>query len=363
MGRLIIMALGIALSFSLLAGADTAPVTVTITQKTPIETLAQDGSVTGVSEATVGARMKLVSADGSQIILEDEHGTRYRMAQSSTDYQPPPVASSPATNNASPATAAAVVANPVVKPSPPANPSPSPSGNPLPGPPNNPSTAIPSQNQEQPLAAGPVFTVTLGDREKSGEMSVWPQGGVPDRPLLIVAHGHGGTGPHEIQGWLQIAKSHRFTIVCPTFLSSVNASFLKDDDPYFAACLSWIKDNVQYNKDWVFMTGFSGGGFPTWYLASKRPDFFHGLFFQSCNFAGNYYGLSLDRWFNKPLKLIWGSQDLPDIPVQNGQAVEILKTAGCQDYTTEIVPGGHHQEHQDMVVSWMEQNLAEPTSN
>jgi poly(3-hydroxybutyrate) depolymerase len=194
-------------------------------------------------------------------------------------------------------------------------------------------------------------------------MSVWPQGGVPDRPLLIAAHGNGGAGPKEIKGWLRIAKEHRFTIVCPSFLSSVRAGSLPEDEPYFEACLRWIKDNLQYSSDNVFMAGFSGGGFPTWYLATKRPDFFHGIVLQSGNFAGGYYDLNLSHWFHKPIKLIWGSQDLADIPIQNGQAVEMLKSEDCKDFTTEIVPGGHHQEHQDLVVNWMEQNLAAPASN
>jgi hypothetical protein len=41
----------------------------------------------------------------------------------------------------------------------------------------------------------------------------------------------------------------------------------------------------------------------------------------------------------------------------------MLKSEDCKDYTTEIVPEGHHQEHQDLVVSWMEQNLADHASN
>jgi glucosylceramidase len=72
-----------------MAGADNVPVTVTITKQTPIETLALDGSVSGVNEATVGTRLNLVSADGSQIILQDVQGTHYRIARSATDYAQP----------------------------------------------------------------------------------------------------------------------------------------------------------------------------------------------------------------------------------------------------------------------------------
>ena len=360
--RLVALVLVFVLSVAVCRGADIPPVAVTITKRTPIETFSPTGNVVGVSEATVGTRLNLVSAEGAKIILQDDQGTRYRIALSSTDYSPPPATvtvASATTNSDSQVPAPAAVTNVVVAP---ANP-----GNLMPPPPVHPtpevSSSAASQDKTTPLGDSPVFTVKIGKRTTASEMCVWPEGGVPDQPLLIAAHGNGGAGPKEIQGWLKIAKQHRFTIVCPSFLSSVNCSHLPEDEPYFKDCLSWIKDNLKYNGDNVFMVGFSGGGFPTWYLATKHPDFFRGIAFESGNFAGGYYNLSLARWFNKPIKLIWGAQDLADIPIQNGQAVDTLKSENCRNYTTEIVPGGRHQEHPDIVVGWMEQHLAGANSN
>ena len=54
--QIITLAIGLILSASFIAGADNTPVTVMITQRTPIESLAPDGSVTGVNEAAVGTR-------------------------------------------------------------------------------------------------------------------------------------------------------------------------------------------------------------------------------------------------------------------------------------------------------------------
>jgi len=351
--RFIALAVVFVLTVSVAKSADNPPVAVTITKQTPLETLSADGGVVGVSEAAVGVHMNLVSADGTQVTLQDAQGTRYRIAVTSTDYAPPSVAATTASSSAAPIPAPAPVA--VVAPQKPVTPAPIPQ--------DNSAALATSPNTPAPLADSPVLTIKIGDRPTASEMSVWPQGGVPDRPLLIAAHGNGGSGPKEIKGWLRLAKEHRFTIVCPSFLSSVNCSHLSEDEPYFQECLTWIKTNLQYNGDEVFMTGFSGGGAATWYLATKRPDFFHGIILQSGNFFGNYYDIRISRWFNKPIKLIWGSQDLPDIPIENGQAVAMLKSEDCKDFTTQIVPGGHHQEHQDLVVGWMEQNLAAPDPN
>jgi poly(3-hydroxybutyrate) depolymerase len=178
-----------------------------------------------------------------------------------------------------------------------------------------------------------------------------------------MAHGNGGSGPREINGWLNLAKRHNFTIVCPTFLSAVQLMHIPEDIPYFKDCLRWIEANLAYDKSNVYMSGVSGGGFAVWYLGTTRPDFFRGIFLQSGNFAGQYNGLDLSQWLDKPIKLIWGSQDLPDILVQNGQAVALLESEHCKNYSTEIIPGGHHGEHPDLVVTWMEQQRAVPSSN
>jgi pimeloyl-ACP methyl ester carboxylesterase len=112
------------------------------------------------------------------------------------------------------------------------------------------------------------------------------------------------------------------------------------------------------------MTGFSGGGFAVWYLATTRPDFFKGLFLQSGNFAGDqYFDLNLSGWADKPIHLVWGTDDLPSIMEQNKQAVDLLQSEHFTHFSTEIIPGAHHQPHHDLVVTWMEQQMAVSSSN
>lgn len=79
-----------------LGWAEPAPVTVTIIQRTPIETLATDGHVSAVTEATIGAHYTLDTIQGSQAVLQDAQGTRYIIALTSTDYAAPQTSSSQA---------------------------------------------------------------------------------------------------------------------------------------------------------------------------------------------------------------------------------------------------------------------------
>jgi alpha-L-fucosidase 2 len=99
--------------FPIYCPADGAGVTVTITQRAPIESLSASGEVLGVTEAPIGIKLTLVSTDGSKVILQDAQGGRYRIASGATDYAPPvPAATSALTNNQ------AQVAQPITNPQP-----------------------------------------------------------------------------------------------------------------------------------------------------------------------------------------------------------------------------------------------------
>jgi hypothetical protein len=69
--------------------ANGAGVTVTITQRAPIESLSDSNNVIAVSESGIGAKLTLMSTDGSLVILQDQQGRRYRIALAATDYVPP----------------------------------------------------------------------------------------------------------------------------------------------------------------------------------------------------------------------------------------------------------------------------------
>jgi len=198
-----------------------------------------------------------------------------------------------------------------------------------------------------------VGIVTIGEQRSVNDMAVFPAKGIAGRPLLIAAHGNGGSGPEEIKGWLELAKEHKITVVCPTFLSSVNAIYIPDDKPYFEDCLNWVQHHLLYDKSHAYMTGFSGGGYAIWYLAITRPDFFKGLFFQSCNFTGDQFNLDLSRWTDKPIHLVWGTNDLTDVISQNQNAVAYLQSHGCNDASFEIIQGASHESHRDLVIKWM----------
>ena len=84
----ILMALILLFAIPGLEAASDTSMIVTITKQSPIEILSPDGTVSGVKEATLGTRLRLVGVTGPEVTLQDEQGTRYRMALSATDYIP-----------------------------------------------------------------------------------------------------------------------------------------------------------------------------------------------------------------------------------------------------------------------------------
>ena len=88
MTRTIAIALVLSFALPVLDAANNTPVTVTVTKQSPIETLSSDGTISGVKEATIGMRLKLVSVTGSEVTLQDEQRISYRIALSATDYIP-----------------------------------------------------------------------------------------------------------------------------------------------------------------------------------------------------------------------------------------------------------------------------------
>jgi len=221
------------------------------------------------------------------------------------------------------------------------------------------SLAVANNDQARVLSDG-VAIVSIGEPRVVNEMAVYPPGGIANRPLLIMAHGSGGSGPGEINGWVRLSEQYNFTIVCPTFLSAVHSMYIPDDIAYFQECLTWIEAHVRYDKSNVYMSGMSGGGFAVWYLGTSRPDFIRGLFLQSSDFAGQYYGLDLSGWRDKPIRIVWGSNDLPNIPQENDQAIDALRSAGCRQYSSQVILGATHQEHPDLVVDWLERESKTP---
>ena len=82
--------------FALAAATPSPAATVTVTQRTPLESLSAAGDVTGVTEAQVGSQYTLISCANGQVTLHDAQGNQFRINLAATDYTPPASPATPA---------------------------------------------------------------------------------------------------------------------------------------------------------------------------------------------------------------------------------------------------------------------------
>ena len=173
-------------------------------------------------------------------------------------------------------------------------------------------------------------------------------------PLIVSAHGHGGSGEGEARAWKNLPDQYNFILVCPSYYSSaaISDQSAADDNEMLKEVMKRVFGSLNINRSRVLHTGFSGGGLSTWYVAAQHDDWFTAL----CLRSGNFFAepqISLSRWRTRPIYIMWGTNDLPDIPGQGAQMLDFVQnTMANKAVKHEIIAGGHHEGHPDLVAKW-----------
>ncbi len=173
-------------------------------------------------------------------------------------------------------------------------------------------------------------------------------------PLVVSAHGNGGSGEGEANAWSGLPDKYNFILVCPSYYSSVaiSAQSAADDNEMLKEVMKRVFASLNIDRTRVLHTGFSGGSLATWYVAAQHDDWFTAL----CLRSGNFYSepeISLSRWRTRPIYVMWGTEDMAGIPDQGAHMLDFLqKTMDNKTVKHEIIPGGHHEGHPDLVAQW-----------
>ncbi len=102
----------------------------------------------------------------------------------------------------------------------------------------------------------------------------------------------------------------------------------------------------------VMITGFSGGGFPTYFVGLRHPDVFTVVAARSCNFSVN----SVDGWYSTdalrtPVFVYWGENEGGAIADQSKKAVDFLRRVGFA-VEDAIIPGSGHDRHPEYAMQF-----------
>lgn len=168
------------------------------------------------------------------------------------------------------------------------------------------------------------------------------------------------SSPGTRDSWVNQARKHGIIICCPdldtaTGLLNVKADQkrLARDEKAVAAVLGEVRARYNVNPNGIFVTGWSGGGFPAHYLGLKRPDIFRGIIGRTANFSEDLVDDDTARKArHRHVYCFFGKSDLAGIPEQNRRAHFWYTIHGFLNFNIREVPGGHAKNN-DLAAQWL----------
>ncbi|MBV9849020.1 MAG: prolyl oligopeptidase family serine peptidase [Armatimonadetes bacterium] len=175
-------------------------------------------------------------------------------------------------------------------------------------------------------------------------------------PLILFLHGAGERGADGLRplgvgvGTAVMAAPARwpFLILFPQCPEGVNWNTQEDA---LLAMLKQTQHDYRVDKDRVYLTGISMGGYGTWNLGARHPELFAAL----APVCGGGDPATAAGLKGKPIRAFHGDQD-GAVPPERGQAmIEAARATGA-DATMTMYPGVGHNSWDK---AYREENLAE----
>jgi len=129
-----------------------------------------------------------------------------------------------------------------------------------------------------------AFTVRVNGINRSGALYLPPNPNSAENPALcFVLHGSGGTGEAMRQnGFDELAERMNFIMVYPDGISghwnwTPRSTGTGDDIGFFRAIIDELDKEYNINRDKIYATGFSAGGFMSYRIAGDMPGVFSAI--------------------------------------------------------------------------------------
>jgi poly(3-hydroxybutyrate) depolymerase len=237
--------------------------------------------------------------------------------------------------------------------------------------------AAPASAKDAPPKAGEIHDLVTKEYERNWSLYV-PSAYTPkvSWPLVISSHGRGGTGKGEMGQWTGLAKSGGFIVACPDMCNATvdrppksKLTPAEEDDKVVLEIIASVGEWFRLNRRAVMITGFSGGGNPSYYSGLRHPDLITHICTRGGNFAPQWIPQEKDVIAagkdRLEIFIFYGEHDHPLIlgeggnPGQAKQAYEALTQAGYGHVAIEEVPGMKHESRAKKAAEWFGAYLAE----
>jgi poly(3-hydroxybutyrate) depolymerase len=187
-------------------------------------------------------------------------------------------------------------------------------------------------------------------------------------PLIVTCH---GTPPydvaeHHIREWKMLAEQNGCIVVAPDLVAT-DGIFgdgpiigMLEDERLILSLISLL--GYRYNIDLanIMITGFSGGGFPTYWVGLRNPEVFKFVIARNCNFSES----NLDGWYPPEAQhtfvmIYYGQNDPGTIALQSQTGIDYLTSRGF-NVTPEQIPGAGHERHPEVAMRFFREHMQPP---
>lgn len=193
-----------------------------------------------------------------------------------------------------------------------------------------------------------------------------PSGYEPARrwPMVVTLHGTHGFDSARTQAkeWRGLAEEHGFLVLAPTLKStqgilpvgrSARLRELAKDERRVLEAIAEIKKKYSVDEQAVMITGFSSGGYPTYYIGLRNPELFSAMAARTCNADLKIIETIpiTERTRAMPVLIFFSKTGVNPIysghnPVatQSWAAFRYLRQQKCTKARIKAVEGGHHRK-------------------
>ncbi len=193
-----------------------------------------------------------------------------------------------------------------------------------------------------------------------------PQNYNHNKPAPVIVSCH-GTPPydvarHHIDTWRGYGEKYGCIIIAPT-LDGTDGIFgdgpvsgMMVNERNILSILSGLSYQYNLDRSNVMITGFSGGGFPAYWVGLRHPDVFSVIVAQNCNFNRS----NTDGWYPReavkmPVMVFYGELDPGTIVDQSQKAIQYLRSRGFK-VDTAIIPGAGHDRHPEVAMNYFQKH-------
>lgn len=187
-------------------------------------------------------------------------------------------------------------------------------------------------------------------------------------PLVVSCH---GTPPydvaeHHIREWKMEGERNGCIVICPELIGTDGLigdgpiAGMLPDERYILSLISMFSYRYNIDRANVMITGFSGGGFPTYWVGLRHPEVFSVIAARNCNFSAN----NLDGWFPPEARqtsiiIYYGENDPSTIVVQSNAGIRYLRSKGF-NVEARIIPRRGHERHPEYAMDFFRRHWRKP---